>query len=141
MPTKADRDFTEQVANEFRKAGVLDDADAEQGKSSGKTYEKVSPRDGHKIYDRLIVMRDRYHGELKEVGLDVTLLLVHAGRDENGDPIGSALKHNGYAAMATIKKTSLKDRVAGLGDAVLIVDGDKWDEWTDAELDALLDHE
>lgn len=107
----------------------------------GKTFEKIGCRDGHKIYDRLIVIRDRYHKPLKEAGVTIDLLLAHASRDQNDDPVGAAVKHGGYPAAAVIKIVSLKDRVAGLGDAQMIVDGDKWDEWTDAELDALLDHE
>ncbi len=104
-----------------------------------RTFEKVSPRDGHKIYDRMIVIRDRYHGPLKEAGVVIDLLLAHAARDKNDDPKGAAVKHGGYPAAAVIRIVSLKDRVAGLGDAQMIVDGDRWDEWTDAELDALLD--
>lgn len=106
-----------------------------------RTYEKIHPRDGHKLYDRLVVVRDRYHQPLKEAGVEIDLLLAHAPRDKNDDATGHAVTHGGYPAMATIKVTSLKDRVAGLGDAVMIVDGDACDEWTDAEVDALLDHE
>ncbi len=105
-----------------------------------RTYEKIAPG-GHKIYDRMLAIRDRYHGALTETGVVIDLLLAHAARDKNDDPTGAAVKHGGYPAAATIRIVNLKDRVAGLGDVQLIVDGDKWDEWTDAELDALLDHE
>ncbi len=104
-----------------------------------RTFERVTPDSGHKIYDRMLAIRDRYHGPLKEVGVVIDLLLAHAARDKNDDPTGAAVKHGGYPAAATIRIVSLKDRVAGLGDAQLIVDGDRWGEWTDAELDATLD--
>lgn len=105
-----------------------------------KTYERLAAG-GHKIYERLAAMRDRFHAPLTEAGVAIDVLLVHAARDQNDEPKGSALDHNGYPAAAVVKILSLEQRVAGRGDAEMVIDGDKWDEWSDAELDSLLDHE
>ena len=43
--------------------------------------------------------------------------------------------------MATIKINSYRDRVEGKADVTITIDGHHWDELSDAELAAVLDHE
>lgn len=88
----------------------------------------------------LHAMRE-YHPELVEYGVTVRVLLAHAPRDDNGEPKGPAIRHHGYPARARIKVNSLQDRVEGKADATLVIDGDNYDDWPDAEMLALADHE
>jgi hypothetical protein len=90
------------------------------------------------IVDALL---EKYHGELLAAGVRFDLLLAYSKKDQNGEPIGPALKANGYAAAATVRILSLKDRAKGLGDAEIVADGDRIDEWSEENLEAILDHE
>lgn len=84
----------------------------------------------------------QFHPALLEAGVRVGCLMAFAPRNEStGEPRGPALKWAGYPAAALVKVTSHKDRVAGLPDALICVDGDRWPEWGDARKRALLDHE
>ena len=78
----------------------------------------------------------QYHPHLVDVELKVDFLLALRGENDE-----YALTAHGYGALATIRKTNLKDRVKGLGDCELVIDGDHYDEWSERELHALLDHE
>jgi hypothetical protein len=100
-------------------------------------FEKDDGRVGQVVAELL----ERYHGELAEAGVRFDLLLAEASTDDNGDPVGPALKSSGYTAAATVRILGLKDRAKGLGDAEIVVDGDRWPEWSAAERLAILDHE
>ena len=100
-------------------------------------FEKDDGRVGQVVAELL----DLYHGELAEAGVRFDLLLAEASTDDNGDPVGPALKSSGYTAAATVRVLGLKDRAKGLGDAEIVVDGDRWPEWSAAERLAILDHE
>lgn len=85
---------------------------------------------------------EKYHPALNEAGVRVGARYAHAPRDEeSGEPKGPALKLHGYPCLATVKIVSHKDRVAGLPDAIIDVDGDRWDDLSDAQQRALIDHE
>lgn len=84
----------------------------------------------------LDVMR-QYHSELFDVGLSVDVLFAHADPDSD-EP---AVKAHGYPAAAVVRKIGLKDRVKGHGDAEIVIDGDQFHEWSEREINALLDHE
>ena len=87
------------------------------------------------------VMRD-CHRPLAEAEVKVDVLLAHAARDkESGEPKGPAIRLNGYPCYATIRITSQKERVAGLGDALLTIDGDRWPDLLVEQQRALIDHE
>lgn len=83
----------------------------------------------------------KYHPGLRDAGVRVDVLLQLATRDDNGDPTGPAIKHGGYTAAAVVRIVGLKDRVKGMGDAEILLDGDRYDEWDERELAAILDHE
>lgn len=83
----------------------------------------------------------QYHPHLRDAGLSVDILLAHAPTDANGDTVGPAIKLHGHACCATIRVLGLRDRVAGRGDAEMLVDGDKWNTWPEDQLRAILDHE
>jgi len=103
------------------------------------TYQKIDGND--KTYGRMLKAMTAHHQPLTNAEVLITMLSASGPRDENGDVSGPAIKVGGYAAKACVRITSLKDRAAGLGDAVIIVDGDNCDTWSEAEFAAILDHE
>lgn len=94
------------------------------------------------IVDLVSSAMREYHRPLAEAGVRVDALMAHAARDsETGEPKGPAIRLHGYPCYATIRITSQKERVAGLGDAMLTLDGDRWSDLTAEQQRALLDHE
>jgi Putative phage metallopeptidase len=91
-----------------------------------------------KLADR--VMREHHPG-LHAAKVQVGYLMAHAPRDANDEPKGPAIKLRGRACKAVVRIVNLKDRVAGLPDAMVILDGDEWDEWSEREQAAIIDHE
>jgi hypothetical protein len=100
-------------------------------------YEKA-PAEVRQIVER---MMDRYHPQLRDAKLTITCLMAFPTLDKNGDSTGPALKVHGYAAQAVVKIIGLKERTDGRDDAEICIDGDNWPTLSDAQKDALLDHE
>jgi hypothetical protein len=82
-----------------------------------------------------------YHAALADAGVTVELLVAHAPRDDAGEPRGDAVKAHGHPAYACVKVNSQRDRVAGLADARVVIDGDRWPELPETLKVAILDHE
>ncbi len=76
-----------------------------------------------------------YHPDLD--GVSVTALFVF---DEEASS-ESVLKHHGYPAGAVCRITPLRERAQGLGDASIVIDRATWLALTQAQREALLDHE
>jgi hypothetical protein len=74
------------------------------------------------------------HPELAEAGVVVGILMA-------SNPAGPAVKHGGYAASATIKVVSLRDRVRKDIDAEMTIDQEVWASLSREQQAALLDHE
>ena len=91
---------------------------------------------GPEVSDLLKQVMDQYHPEL--VKADVKIGLLYAWPSSDG---GDALMLHGYPAAAVVKKTSLRDRVQGIDDAVITINGPTWKGLDDDEKIALLDHE
>ena len=81
------------------------------------------------------------HKPLLDLKVSVDYVMAHANQDENGMPIGDALKHHGVRALGIAKILPLKRRVMGSGDCEVSLDGDWWNEASDAQRVAVLDHE
>lgn len=114
---------------------------------AGPSYTKGGPMATYRKADKPVqsmaaeLIRD-CHPDLAEAGVTVQVLFAAAPRNAEGEPQGPAIKAtHGYPAAGKAKINSQKDRVGGLADATILVDGDRWDEWTEAEQRALLDHE
>lgn len=87
----------------------------------------------------------QYHGDLLQNDVTVGVLMAEASEgepvlDARGRPV-PMLKHQGYAAAATIKVTPYKQRVLGTEDAVLTIDALLWNYLKPEERIALVDHE
>ncbi|QDT07973.1 hypothetical protein K227x_64030 [Rubripirellula lacrimiformis] len=104
----------------------------------GKTYEKA-PALCRRLVGELLT---QFHQPLADFKTVIDILLVRASRDADGQPIGPALQgRSGYPAAASVSVTKLKDRVMGRGDAEILIDGDRYTNWTEKTLRAILDHE
>lgn len=90
--------------------------------------------EGREVLDTVI---EEYHPHLREHGVTVGLLAAwpRAGGDD------APLKLHGYPCLAVVKVTPYRQRVQGIQDAVITLDGPAWERATEAERIALLDHE
>ncbi len=79
------------------------------------------------------VMKEN-HGELHAAGVTITALIA---RSEDGP----ALKVGGREALGCIRVTKLTERTLGLGDALMILDGESMIAWSSKRLQAVIDHE
>jgi len=80
------------------------------------------------------IIRDHYP-DLAEA--DVTIKYLFARAEGNGP----ALTHNGYQASAIVRINNLQKRVEGLTDATVAIDQEQWEDLSEQERAALLDHE
>jgi hypothetical protein len=79
------------------------------------------------------VMKEN-HGDLHNAGVTITALIA---RSEEGP----ALKVGGKEALGCIRVTKLTERTLGLGDALMILDGESMIAWSSKRLQAVIDHE
>lgn len=87
-------------------------------------------------------MMQKYHPELVEAEVSVSVLFAYAKKDPETDlPIGPALKHHGLQVMGLAKIIGLKERTSGMRDAQILLDGDRWPDLSCEEQEAVLDHE
>lgn len=94
------------------------------------TYQ-VAPPAAIALADKIILS---HHLPLIQADVRITWLFA-------ANPDGPAIRHHGWPAKALVKKTSLKERVAGLADAIITIDADGWREWTEGHRAAIIDHE
>lgn len=102
------------------------------------TYYVVAPDEVMAIAESVI---REHHNTLNKAGLTIGYLFAHADKDEEGNPKGPSIQHNGYAVAAVVRIVNLRDRVAGLPDVMIVIDGDQWPEWSAERRRAILDHE
>jgi hypothetical protein len=81
------------------------------------------------------------HKPIIDAKVRIDFLFAYGDRDGAGNLTSNALTLHGVKASGIAKKTSLKDRAKGLGDAEILLDGDWWAEHSQPERLALLDHE
>jgi hypothetical protein len=79
-------------------------------------------------------LRSKFYPDLDQA--DVTVGYLFAWNKD-----GPAISHNSWPAKALAKVTNLRDRVAGLPDALIILDAEVWEELSAKEKEAILDHE
>lgn len=95
------------------------------------TYDTVP----QEVLDLINSTMEQYHEELHNAEVTVDAMFAH---NENGD---HPVKLGGYPALAYIKITSLKNRIKGMMDAEIMIDGDAYKMMTEAQRIALIDHE
>lgn len=85
---------------------------------------------------------EKYHPSLvkEQVTIDAIIVRRTIGSDDETEDV-HALKRNGYPIDAKIGITSLQDRARGIADAKLMIDGYEWNQATDRQRLALIDHE
>lgn len=86
------------------------------------------------------VMR-AYHPELVKAGVEIVAKMAMAKRDADGRPKLPALKVRGVPANGAIRITTPLERAMEIGDAIMLLDGEQWPDWSDAQRRALIDHE
>ena len=99
---------------------------------------KIADQEVHNMARDLIA---DHHGDLAGVGVIFDILFAYGPTNEAGERTGPALKANGYQCSASVSIVPLKWRVRGMGDAEILLDGDRWPELTPEQQQALLDHE
>jgi Putative phage metallopeptidase len=81
----------------------------------------------------------QWHNDLVGAGVTIGCIFARA-YDRHGERI-PAIKVHGFPALAKISITNLEDRVRGLPDAKLVIDGNEWDRMNPNARAALVDHE
>jgi len=81
------------------------------------------------------------HKPLIDNHVTFDFLFAFPDYDEHGEPINDALVLHGVPASAIARITKLKDRVKGMADAEVAIDGERWEKMNEAERRAVLDHE
>lgn len=92
------------------------------------------------IVDLIDGIKDEHHPVLEDHKVVVDALVARR-YDKKGGELGNAVKCHGYPATATIRVVPLKQRALGRGDALLVVDGLRWEALSEPERHACIDHE
>jgi hypothetical protein len=87
------------------------------------------------VTDRVQSMLRAHHPELAIMMPRIDCIFAQSTGDE------SAVSLGGYPCLAVVKIISLKERTAGRGDAEILIDFEAYEDLTDAQKDALIDHE
>jgi len=82
----------------------------------------------------------KYHTALVKAGVVLDLLMAHADTNEEGQATGDAITRDGVRVGGVASIVGPKHRAQGLGDALLLLDGDAWETMKEAEQEALIDH-
>lgn len=96
-----------------------------------KSYSKAPDECGERVAHLLKL----FHPDLVKAGVTVDLISI---ANDDGEP---CLTHQGYPAAAVVRIVDSKGRTMGRGDAEIVIDEAYYIGLTDAEKDALLDHE
>jgi hypothetical protein len=96
-----------------------------------KIYSKLSSD----VLDHIARIQDEYHPNLTDVTIEGLFVFDD---EKSSEPV---LKHQGYAAAATVKITPVRDRALGGADAVVTIDRATWVGLSAEQRDALIDHE
>ena len=88
------------------------------------------------VRDRALALIKRFYPDLVDVQIRIDYIFVSTDTED-----APALTHGGYPAQAVVKILGPKERAMERGDAEIVIDEERWNELTDAEQDALLDHE
>lgn len=96
-----------------------------------KTYQNAPDE----VYAQIDELLNSHHTKLVEAGVTIHALFAHTSGGTAAITVG------GYPALACVRIVNLKDRTKGMKDAEITIDAEKFDEMSEAEQVALLDHE
>jgi len=102
-----------------------------------RTYEAA----GQEVWSVHNLLVARYYHWIDKEGVTFNLLIAHGPVDKDGNTTAPAIMLHGHRAAATVKINSLKDRVKGLHDVTIEIDGDLWPKWSNEQRRSVLDHE
>lgn len=88
-----------------------------------------------------ILHRFESHHPLLNAEVKFDFIFAFPTLDDEGMATGDAIKHHGQKALGLCRIVNLKDRVMGRGDVEILIDSPWWDDASDEERAALLDHE
>lgn len=102
------------------------------------TYTPASVAD----YDLLKKVMQDYPEHEPLVSTEVSIALIYAhGKEKKDGTVTDALKLHGVKALAIASIRNIKDRAEDMSDCKVTVDGDFWENASEPEKVALLDHE
>lgn len=101
------------------------------------TYEEAPAH----VIDLIHQVKQTHHKHLVAAGVRVGVLMAYGSQNSKGDTIGPAIALGGYQCAGTMHRLSHKWRVCTGWDALMMLDGDRWDEWPEQAQCALIDHE
>ena len=81
------------------------------------------------------------HKPLLDAKVKFDLLFAMGDKDEDGHVVTDAITHGGEKALGLTQILNLKDRAKGNGDCEILLDFDWWDDASEPQQRALLDHE
>jgi hypothetical protein len=82
-----------------------------------------------------------HHTDLSNVGVKIDIIMAFAIEDDEGNKKFPTLTGGGYPVNGIARILGGKDRCCRGYDAEITLDGDKWDELTLEQQNAILDHE
>lgn len=88
-----------------------------------------------------ILERFESHAPLVEAEVKFDFIFAFPTLNDEGEPTGDAIKKNGVKALGLCRIINLKDRTMGRGDVEILIDHPWWEDATDEQREALLDHE
>ena len=90
-----------------------------------------------------VLKEHQSHRPVLDCEVKIDYVFAYCDRDEDtGEPLNNAITHQGQKALGLTRVIPEKDRVKGMGDAEILLDGDWWTETAgEEEQIALLDHE
>jgi len=81
------------------------------------------------------------HQPLIDAKVKLDVCMAYGDQNDAGETEGVAIKRHGQRVLGLAKIIGLKDRAMGRGDAEIMLDGDWWEDATDEQKKALVDHE
>jgi hypothetical protein len=102
-------------------------------------YEKVDARVKELALE--VLTKHDTHKPLLEAKLKIGYLFALPGVDEDGNPVGDAIRHHGQKATGLARIINLRDRTAGREDCEVLLDKTAWEDMDEKQKLALLDHE
>jgi hypothetical protein len=88
-----------------------------------------------------ILCKYESHKPILDAKVRIDYLFAFPDKDQDGNFQGDAIRNQGVRALGLTRKLGTKDRAAGRGDAEVLIDGEWWEEASEEEKAALLDHE